>query len=200
MMQSLAEVPSRVLRVLVVEDEARLRDLLAEVVPEMGFPATAVRSGEEALRIMQSDPHEILILDLQLPAMGGMELFQRVRRDWPATQVIVTTGFGDLATAQLAIRLEVVEFLSKPCHLYDVEQALDHARRRWLAGREGTAVSPQIAENVPSTLAEVEFQQILAALERHNGNKTAAAAELGISRRTIHYRLAEYRQRGTPID
>jgi DNA-binding NtrC family response regulator len=49
-------------------------------------------------------------------------------------------------------------------------------------------------------LAEVEFQQIVATLQRHQGNKTAAAAELGISRRTLHYRLAEYRQRGTPID
>jgi DNA-binding NtrC family response regulator len=200
MMQALAELSSRLLRVLVVEDEARLRDLLAEVVPEMGFPTTAVRSAEEALRIMQGDPHEILILDLQLPLMGGMELFQRVRADWPATQVIVTTGFGDLATAQLAIRLEVVEFLSKPCHLYDVEQALEHARRRLLGERPATPISPQIEKNSPATLAESEFQQILAALRRHNGNKTAAAAELGISRRTIHYRLAEYRAGGMQID
>jgi DNA-binding NtrC family response regulator len=135
-----------------------------------------------------------------LPLMGGMELFQRVRAEWPATQVIITSGFGDLATAQLAIRLEVVEFLTKPCHLYDVEQALDRARRRLQSARPPTPVPPQNDKNSPPTLADVEFQQILAALRRHNGNKTAAAAELGISRRTIHYRLAEYRDRGLQID
>ena len=201
-MPALTEMPSRTLRVLIVEDESRLRDLLAEVIPEMGFPALAVRSAEEALRIMQSDAYEILILDLQLPVMGGMELFERVHRDWPATQVIVLTGFGDLATAQQAIRLDVVEFLAKPCHLYNVEQALDRARKRCVDWRRIEPTAPSIKENAANTqtLAEAEFQQILAALRRHNGNKTAAAVELGISRRTLHYRLAEYRQRGLAVD
>ena len=199
-MPAVLEASNKLFRVLIVEDESHLRDLLAEVVPEMGFPATAVRSAEEALRIMQNDPHDILILDLQLPVMGGMDFFERVRQEWPNSQVIVLTGFGDLASAQRAIRLDVVEFLSKPCHLCDVEQALDRARRRALASPSAEPVSSPPMNLNATTLAEIEFREILAALGRHNGNKTAAAAELGISRRTLHYRLAEYRYQGWLAD
>jgi DNA-binding NtrC family response regulator len=189
------EMTHRAMRVLIVEDEPRLRELLAEVVPEMGFPARPARSAEEARRAMREEPADILILDLQLPGMGGMELLEEIRRDWPATQVIILTGFGDLPAAQQAIRLDVVEFLTKPCHLRDIELALEHARRRRVESPRSPSIAPA-DKGQTLTLAEVECEQILAALGRHNGNKTAAAAELGISRRKLHYKLVEYRAKG----
>ncbi|MGA2232215.1 MAG: DNA-binding response regulator [Tepidisphaeraceae bacterium] len=193
------ELVHRALRVLIVEDEARMRELLMEVVPEMGYPARAAATAEEALRMIQAQTPDIVILDLNLPGMGGMELFEQLRREGANVQVIVLTGFGDLAAAQQAIRLDVAEFLSKPCHLRDIELALERARRR----REGAAQQAAAPAETPAakatTLAEAEYRQILAALRRHDGNKTAAAEELGISRRTLHYRLAEYRERGKEI-
>jgi len=174
-------------RVLVVEDEPRMRELLADVVPEMGFGATAVRTGEDALRVMAVDPHPVVLLDLHLPGAGGMEVFAEVRRRWPDTQVIVLTAYGDLAAAQEAIRLGVADFLTKPFHLNDVEAALDRARRR-LPAAAAVEAPP---EAPPVTLAEAERAAILAALARHGGNRTAAAAELGISRRKLHYWLSE---------
>ena len=192
-------------RVLVVDDEARMRDLLLDVLPEMGFSPSAARTAEEAAKLMEADPREILILDLQLPLMHGMDLFREVRQRWPDTQVIVLTGFGALETAQAAIRLDVVDFLSKPCHLSDVEVALERARRRLLGAASGLPSgdpeAPQDSEEateVPETLGEVERQQIIAALDRNGGNRSKAAAELGISRRTLYNRLAEYRR--TPLD
>jgi DNA-binding NtrC family response regulator len=183
--------PSDPARVLIVEDELRLRELLVDVIPEMGFRAVAVRSAEEAKKLMESDPYEIVMLDLQLPVMGGMDFFEQMRQRWPATQVIILTGFGNLAAAQQAIRLDVVDFLSKPCHLNEVELSLDRAQRRI---RE-TATAPQTPvapSDDAQTLADNQRRLIFAALDRHNGNRTAAAAELGISRRTLHYRLREY--------
>ena len=176
-------------RVLIVEDELRLRELLVDVLPEMGFAATAVRSAEEAARVMDADRFEIIMLDLQLPVMGGMDFFEWVRKQWPTTQVIIMTGFGDLASAQRAIRLDVVDFIAKPFHLNDVEVALDRARKRL---PQAESLEDQPAELANSkTLAQTERQAILAALARHGGNRTAAAAELGISRRKLHYWLNE---------
>ncbi len=188
-------------RVLIVEDEPRLRDLLLDVVPSMGFPALAARTAEEAEKLMQSEACEILILDLQLPGMGGMEFLEKLRRQSRDVQAIVLTGFGSLDAARKAIHLDVVEFLCKPCHLDELEVALDRARRR-IAPAEASMTMMEDAVPSPEsstaalTLEEIERRQILESLARHGGNRTAAAAELGISRRTLHYRLSEYRRQG----
>jgi DNA-binding NtrC family response regulator len=177
-------------RVLIVEDESRLRELLLDVIPDMGFQAASAKSAEEAGKLMESDPAEIVMLDLQLPVMGGMDFFEKIHQRWPGTQVIIMTGFGDLESARHAIRLDVVDFLTKPFHLRDVEIALDRARKRMIQEIQKSN-DPDPTETSPRTLAEVEKEMIIAALERHGGNRTAAALELGISRRKLHYWLNE---------
>jgi DNA-binding NtrC family response regulator len=175
-------------RVLIVDDESRLRELLLDVIPDMGFHANAARSAEEAMKLMEADPAEIVMLDLQLPVMGGMDFFEKIHQRWPTTQVIIMTGFGNLEAAQQAIRLDVVDFLTKPFHLRDVEVSLDRARKRMV---QELVADPTPSEPRPVTLADAEREMILAALQRHNGNRTAAALELGISRRKLHYWLNE---------
>jgi DNA-binding NtrC family response regulator len=177
--------------------------LLLDVIPDMGFAATAARSAEEARKIMQSELHDILLLDLRLPGVGGLEFFEQVREEWPETQVIIMTGHGELEAATRAIHLDVVDFLTKPCQLANIEIALDRARRRISSiptDPSGKAEVPAPATNSNNstvlTLEDSERQQILTALARNNGNRTAAAVELGISRRMLHYRLSEYQKQG----
>lgn len=176
-------------RVLVVEDESRWRDLMVEVIPEMGFAARGARSAEDALQVMEADAYDILLLDLHLPSMNGIDLFKRVKSRWPATQGIILTAYGDLAAAQEAIRLRVAEFLTKPCHLSDIEAALERARQLVVVSRR--LASPQQSAPPPggATLQEAQKQIILDALARHQNNKAAAARELGISRRSLYDRL-----------
>jgi DNA-binding NtrC family response regulator len=197
--------PSDPPRVLVVEDEPRLRDLLSDVLPDMGFACSAARTAEEAINIMAADPREIAIVDLNLPGMEGMEFFGLVRQRWPRTQVIILTGFGDLESARQAIHLNVVDFLTKPCHLGDLEVALARACQRWrgeqvLSPEAEPAAPPPPGDAESASLADLERRHILAVLARHGGNRTTTAAELGISRRTLHYRLTEYASQGYPVD
>ncbi len=208
-MNAAASIPhsARKLRVLIVEDEPRLRDLMSGVIARMHFPVQAVRSAEDAQRLMEADPHEIMLLDLNLPLMGGMEFFQIVHQRWPGTKVIILSGYGDLAAAQQAIRLEVVDFLAKPCHLRDLELALERARQALTAPAAAHLTPPRELmalmaqdESQQATLADTERQQILATLARNGGNRTTTATELGISRRTLHYRLSEYKRQGILID
>jgi DNA-binding NtrC family response regulator len=201
-------------KVLVVEDESRMRDVLVRAITSWGINAVGAHSGEEAIRMMTAEPRQIVLLDLNLPAMSGMELFERLKQNWPAIQVIVLTGFGDLDAAKKAIHLDVVEFLTKPAHLGDLELALDRARRRVEEAAQPPSVqvdsSPELEEDgeqdfpAPSseatTLAEVERQHILAALSRNKGNRSATAQELGISLRTLYYRLSEYQKDGYRVD
>lgn len=189
-------------RILVVEDEPRLRAMLLRAIPDMGFEPIGAATGEEGLRCMRDDPAAIVILDLNLPGIGGMAVFEEIRQRWPDTQVIIMTGYGDLDAAQQAIRLNVADFLTKPCSLGDLEQALDRAWRRRIGGQTKPMLpadrppaaqpEPITASDPPRSIPLVEKELILAALERHQGNRSAAARELGISVRTLYYRLSQY--------
>src|SRR6476661_4903444 len=116
--------------VLVVEDELRIRTMLSQALKEMGFNATLTASAEAATRALAQHSFDILILDLNLPGVNGMEFLQSVRKAHHDIQVIILTGFGDLESARLAIHLDVVEFLSKPCALGSLEMALGRATKR----------------------------------------------------------------------
>lgn len=202
------QVLNRHRRVLIVEDEPNLRQMLMRAVRDMEFIAVSAASAEAAVPLMRQDPAEILVLDLNLPGMSGIEFLQLCRREWPEVQAIILTGYGDLTAAQQAIHLDVVDFLTKPCSLAEIEAALDRAlRRRINAERKvppddlfrQTATIEEQGERDPQkarTLDELERQCILAALDRHQGNRAAAAAELGISIRKLYYRLAEYQRQG----
>lgn len=207
MKQALSDrLPNR--RVLIVEDEPRLREMLSRAIPDMGFQPESANTGEKAIRVMQEEPCTVAILDLNLPGMSGMELFEQFKQKWPKTQVIIMTGYGDLESAKKAIHLDVVDFLTKPCTLGDLEVAIDRAWHRAQgisldgvgvqppAGEENTDAEafrkPEDDSDKPRTLQQIERESILAALDRHGGNRAEAAAELGISVRTLYYRLAQY--------
>jgi DNA-binding NtrC family response regulator len=191
------------IELLIVEDEPRMREMLQRAVGEMGFAATAVGSAEQALRLMErgpGTPPPIVLLDLNLPGIGGLELLQRLRERLPSVAVIVLTGFGSLDAAQVAIRHDAIDFLTKPCRLDELEAALARAKARSAAAApeqrdsdSSVSAGPTVASG--ATLDELERLHIDSALERHNGNRAAAAAELGISERTLYYRLASYARR-----
>lgn len=203
--------------VLLVDDEARLRDVLLRSIRSLGHDAAGAGTAEEALRLMAAQPRDVAIVDLNLPGMSGMDLFAELRRRHPATQVIVLTGFGDLDAAKQAIRLDVVDFLTKPCHLGDLERALDRAARRRhdpdakpdprldqpelidTRSDDGAGHTGSSAEAAPppqpqpgQTLEELEREAIFAALQRHDGHRRRAAKELGISLRKLYYCLSRY--------
>jgi len=213
-------------RVLIVEDEPRIGEILGRAMPELGYDSTVVATGEEALSTLKQRPHAIVVLDLNLPGMSGLETLREIRQQWPDTQAIILTGFGDLDAAKEAIHLDVVEFLTKPAHLgelevalsraeqrlhakdvdrlgqeYEAQQALERARRAAGAddGDEDDPVPPPANDEEdggPTLLKDLERKAILEALARHDGNREHTAEELGISVRTLYYRLKEYQDQG----
>lgn len=197
-------------RVLIVEDEPKMRELLARAIGSWGLRTSSAGSGEEALRLMESEPSQIVILDLNLPAMSGMDCLEQMRQRWPGTEVIILTGFGDLESAKRAIHLDVVEFLTKPARFEELEVALSRAKLRLMdkaplpelpaETAEPKLPQPPTPQTPPTTLDEVERQHILATLGKNGGNRSATAAELGISLRTLYYRLNDYQRQGFRID
>jgi DNA-binding NtrC family response regulator len=202
-------------RVLVVEDEARLRDMLARALQQMGFRSTPAPTAEAANKALLAGECDIVILDLNLPGMDGMEFLRLIRKRGNEIQVIILTGFGDLDAAKSAIHLDVVDFITKPYALGTLEVALDRARKRIRerllrelpAGEPLVTFESKSADPVNSpafeetsgdgeALEELERRQILRVLQKHAGNRAQAAAELGISVRKLYYRIGEYQRKG----
>ena len=86
--------------VLVVDDELRIRNMLSQALKQMGFRATLAASAEATSRELVQRSFDILILDLNLPGMDGMEFLTSIRKRHPDIQVIILTGFGDLEAAR----------------------------------------------------------------------------------------------------
>jgi DNA-binding NtrC family response regulator len=204
MNQAKPPTPSDV-RVLVVDDEGRLRDVLTRAIGSWGFQVAGARSGEEALKLMQASKFDVSIVDLNLPGMDGIELFEKFRAIYPEHLVIVLTGFGNLEAARASIRLDVVDFLEKPCPLGELEKSLHRAMQKLVRpmpqALEPSEPEPKTEEEQPvQTLEDVEREHIISALKRNEGNRTATALELGISRRTLQYKLSEYQRQGFAVD
>lgn len=197
------------LRVAIVEDEARLRELLTREITAMGHVAVGFSCAEQA-KVPLAEGFDVLFLDLNLPGMAGMELFRHIRDAGHDISIVILTGFGALDSAVQAVRWKAEDYLTKPCSLADIDRVLSRIlERRRACGQSMTvqhigeadslteSQDVQPSTEVPgTTLEEVERQQIINALQRHNGNKPAAAEELGISLRTLYNRVNEYKIQG----
>jgi DNA-binding NtrC family response regulator len=116
--------------VLIVEDNEQSGQLLARLLErDAQYHVDRVANGEEALQAAEEKPYDIVITDLRMPTLGGMDLIQELnRRENPST-IIVTTGHGSIAEAVRAIRLGAYDFLTKPVNIDDLRLVIDRAIR-----------------------------------------------------------------------
>lgn len=113
----------RKLRVLLVDDETEFVSALAERLNLRGFEALAVHSGEEALRQVESAPPDVVLLDVVMPGMSGMEVLKRLRKTHPEVKVILLTGRGSWDGIQ-GLREGAYDCLMKPIHLEELIQIM----------------------------------------------------------------------------
>ena len=104
-------------RVLLVEDDRGLRELLTEELEDATIPVTAVDSAEAALQAMREVQPDLVVSDLRLPGMDGMELLREVRELPHAPAFLIITGFGTISQAVEALKAGADEFLTKPLDL-----------------------------------------------------------------------------------
>lgn len=101
-------------RILVVDDEEGLREFLADTLESAGHTVERAADGEAAYRILSSRAFHVLVTDLKMPRMDGMELIRRMRREQPEMEVVVLTAHGSVAGAVEAMKLGAFDYLEKP--------------------------------------------------------------------------------------
>jgi two-component system, NtrC family, response regulator AtoC len=102
------------IRFLVVDDEESIRRLCMTVAEGMGFKAFEASNGEEALALLEEQPADIIMTDLVMPRMSGLEFLARVKKVRPRVEVAVMTGHGSVETAVQAMKLGAYDYISKP--------------------------------------------------------------------------------------
>jgi DNA-binding NtrC family response regulator len=123
-------------RLLVVEDQAIVRDLVVQVLAEEGHAVDAVGSGEEGLARMERELYDLVLLDLSLPGIGGMEVLAAARSFQTDAQFVMMTGHGSVASAVEALRLGAFDYLSKPVDVDELALVVQRALRETELRRE----------------------------------------------------------------
>ena len=106
------------LKVMVVDDEARICGNVAKILSKNGFDVTTAQSAQEALDKMALDSYSLLISDIVMPGMNGLELLKLVKKDWPLTKAVMMTAYASTDTAMKAIRLGGLILLQISCLRY----------------------------------------------------------------------------------
>jgi DNA-binding NtrC family response regulator len=122
--------------ILIVDDEDSTRNLCRDVITDSGLRTRVASTTEQALEIMDQWPVEILITDLRVPQLGGLELLKRVRQDFPQTAVLVLTQYGTIESAVEATRLGAADYITKPFHIPELRNKLDRMIRMLDADQE----------------------------------------------------------------
>ncbi|MCG8588656.1 MAG: response regulator, partial [Proteobacteria bacterium] len=102
--------------VLVVEDERFFREAIAEALVEDGFQCTMVEDGETALTVVEEEPVGVVVLDIRLPGIDGIEVLRRLRDVRPSLRVIILSAHTDQELVLEALRLGACDYLAKPLH------------------------------------------------------------------------------------
>jgi DNA-binding response OmpR family regulator len=128
--------------ILVVDDEPIARQSLTEILRLEGYAVNSVPNGQSAVEYVRTHPIELLIVDLRMPGMDGLEVIQVVNQISPETEVILLTAFGTTETAIQALRLRVHDYLLKPAPPAQVVNSVKKGlvrREARLKARGGTA-------------------------------------------------------------
>jgi two-component system response regulator AtoC len=133
-------------RVLVVDDEENLRHMLIVLLKREGYEATAVSSGEQALAELAAQPYDVVLSDIRMPKLGGLELVDEIRRRAIQTTVILMSAFGNIDVAVEAMKRGAYDYVSKPFRPDEVVMVLKKAEERERLFRENAALKQQLAQ------------------------------------------------------
>ena len=116
------------MNVLLVDDESGIRKVVGITLADMGYTVHQAASGDEALAVFERVRPPVVLTDIRMPGMDGLELLRRIKTLSPETEVILVTGHGDLDMAVAGLKLDACDFISKPAGPEVLEIALRRAR------------------------------------------------------------------------
>ncbi len=117
-------------RVLLVDDEQDFAELLSLRLTESGEQVSIADSGKGCLDLLSKQPVDVVILDIKMPGMDGIDTLKEIKKRFPLVEVILLTGHGSTETAVQGMKLGAFDYLLKPADFSDLSTKLEAARKR----------------------------------------------------------------------
>ena len=155
--------------ILMVDDDAAFRHVMSGELQRLGYEVTTAGSGEEAVKRIAACEPDVVLLDLRLPAMSGLEALRVINANAPAAEVIMLTGHGSIDTAIEAIRIGAFDYVVKPCPLDELDVRIQRAlERRTLRRRTNLLERGLTPPDLESTFIgeSPEFRRLLNVIHR----------------------------------
>lgn len=144
------------IRVLLVDDEVEFLDSTARALSRRGFEVRRAEHGELALRLLQEQRTDVVVLDVKMPGMDGIDVFREIKLRWPHVAVILLTGHGTVSQAFTTSKEGVFEYLTKPC---EVEKLAETVRDAAARVRRNRPTKQRRNAHIPFRLLIVDDEQ-----------------------------------------
>ena len=130
--------------ILIVDDETAILTSLRSILEDEGYDVSVASSGIEALKIYTTDPPDLMILDIWMPELDGLETLKRVKEFVPTAQVMMMSGHGSIETAVRAIKLGAYDYIEKPLSLENVTLRVKHALDQYRLEQENRTLKTKV--------------------------------------------------------
>ncbi len=114
-------------KILLVDDEVIFTRNMSRLLESRGYLVTVVNSGDEAIKALDQDKYDVMVLDMKMPGMDGITTLKEVRKLQLFTETLILTGHGAIDTALEAINLGAYDYLTKPCEVDELVEKIEDA-------------------------------------------------------------------------
>ena len=152
-------------KIVLIDDEEDIRDVMTVALEDAGYQVIAAQDGASGLRLCEEYCPQIVITDIRMPGIDGIQVLEKLKEKHPDIEVIVATAFGEMDLAIRALQLDASDFISKPINDDALQLALKRARERYSTRKQLTdytdLLEKEKAETSQQLLANIRFQRNL---------------------------------------
>lgn len=184
--------------ILIADDEESVRNLLSRVLTKMDYAVTTAANGEEVLAKVQVQGYDLLIMDIRMPKLDGMEAFKVLRLDHPSLPIIMMTAFSTVETTLETMRLGAFDYLTKPFDVPDVKTLVEKVFSSRLAKDSQSSVPNTINPHIKAFVGSSPLmQEVFKTIGKVSASDSSVLihGESGTGKELVARTLHQYSQR-----
>lgn len=147
--------------VLIVDDQQSVRDVCVDIVQSLGLSAFVAESAARALSLLETGEIDIVLTDVRMPGLSGLELLEIIKQNYPDIEVVILTGYGTIPAAVKTIKLGAYDYLTKPFNVEDIRRVLQRLMEKMELASENRLLREQLKtyhgfENLVGTSSKMQ--------------------------------------------